>query len=110
MRRGCIRPLLVKATRGHFLDAVGHRSHASENPSKDLHSKGIARLRQTSQMRPSQTGSYTLTVERETQNHPHDFQKSRFSITRLRYAFKSHSTTLGARSRPVPVQTKAAAA
>jgi hypothetical protein len=66
----------VKATRGHFLDAIGHRSHASENPSKDLHDKGIARLRQTSPMLASQTGSYTLTVEKEAQNHPHDFQKS----------------------------------
>jgi len=56
--------LMVKATGSHFLDAVGHRSHASEDPAPYLHSKDVARLRQTSQMSASQAGSYTLTFEK----------------------------------------------
>ncbi len=55
---------MVKATGGHFLDAVGHLSHASENPSPYLHGKDVARLRRASQLRASQTGSYTLAVEK----------------------------------------------
>ncbi len=48
------------ATGGHFPAGVGHRSHASENPATYLHHEVVSKLRPTSQMRASHTGSYTL--------------------------------------------------
>ncbi len=71
---------MVKATGGHFLDAVGHRSHASENPATYLQHEVISRLRLTSQMRASHTGSYRLTFGKTPQTHPHDLQKSELSM------------------------------
>ena len=64
VRRWCIRPLMVKAIGGHFLDAVGHRSYASENPSSYLPCKDAARLERKRQLRTSDTGPHTLTIEK----------------------------------------------
>ena len=67
---------MVKATGGHFLDAVGHLSHASENPSPYLHGKDIARLT-TSKPTAGLSDRFLHTRCRKMpQNYPHDSAKS----------------------------------
>ena len=79
MRRRCIRPLVVKAIGGHFLDAIGHRSHASENPAKSPPMQNLPTHRQTTQRAPG-TGLLTTHSRKSAQNYPHENAKSHNKI------------------------------
>src|SRR5512147_3133653 len=93
---------MVKLTVGLYVGAVGHRSHAFENPVTSLRHEDLARLRQTSQMRASQTSPYTLRGEKHlktTHTIPRRAQLVKWEP--LANPEKSPQTTTG--ESPLPV-------
>jgi hypothetical protein len=58
---------MVKAIGGHFLDAIGHRSHASENPAKTALPQNIAQLQQQATFAPLSPVPYTSIFRKITQ-------------------------------------------